>query len=482
VETQNKEDEHLTHSRLGWSGVFPARKNREKMAGVRMKKQTKQKIASLFNFRGLKTLFRNSMTLLIGDSGAAVITLIAIAIMINALEAADYGIFVLIQTYALVIDRLVNFQSWQAFIKYGAEALDKNDETRLKKLIYQGTILDILTAVTGTVIAVAGVGVVYYFTGWDTELLILLGLFSLTILFNFTGIPTGILRIFDYYKAFSVQTISVALIKLIGISIGYFLGFGLFEFGVIYLVADIIGNLILVTIAYVILFKKRLIDWYKEKLEFEPEFIKFAVWTNLSDAFSVPVKYLDVYIVSLLMTYEAVGVYRLFKQIASVMNRLANPIYHAIFPEFAREVAEKRSLFAIKKCARVSLFIGMIIGPGALLLGSTSEFWLNILFDEVFASYWIYLFIFLIFTSLDTMTLPIHPLFNALGYAKQKFFITASVNILYLAIAYLLGSAYGLVGIITAWGVQFMLITSIKAAYIYYKQFYLNPRPVSESD
>ena len=76
-------------------------------------------------------LFRNAATALIGTSGAQAIGLVTLAILVQSLGVTQYAYFVLGQQYMTIVDALVNFQSWQAVIKFGADAKTKGDERRL---------------------------------------------------------------------------------------------------------------------------------------------------------------------------------------------------------------------------------------------------------------------------------------------------------------------------------------------------------------
>ena len=110
--------------------------------------------------------------------------------------------------------------------------------------------------------------------------------------------------------------------------------------------------------------------------------------------------------------------------------------------------------------------ITILIAPIVVVGGGTSSIWLKILFGKEVSNYWAYFVVFFIYVGMDAATAPIHPLFNALGYAKQKFFIMSFGNLIYLILAWLLGNTFGLIGIIHAWGAQFVLITMLKIVYV----------------
>ena len=102
-----------------------------------------------------RRLWQNAAVLLSGNLVSVLFDFVSLVVTARALGPTWFGVFVLIQTYVLVVDNLVNFQSWQAVIKYGADTLDEGDPDHFKSLIKFGTILDIASAIIATVIAIA---------------------------------------------------------------------------------------------------------------------------------------------------------------------------------------------------------------------------------------------------------------------------------------------------------------------------------------
>lgn len=63
----------------------------------------------------------------------------------------------LIHSYVTVVDIIINFQSWPAIIKYGADALVQKRSDDLEDLIKFGTLLEAFSALLGTAVAMASV-------------------------------------------------------------------------------------------------------------------------------------------------------------------------------------------------------------------------------------------------------------------------------------------------------------------------------------
>ncbi|MBQ9043493.1 MAG: hypothetical protein IJ111_11865, partial [Eggerthellaceae bacterium] len=100
-----------------------------------------------------KKLLENAATAFVGTTGANIIELLSLALVVRLMGVTGYAFLVLAQQYMTIIDGLINFQSWQAIIKFGADAQVHNDERRLFADIKAGFIIDGVTAAVGMILA-----------------------------------------------------------------------------------------------------------------------------------------------------------------------------------------------------------------------------------------------------------------------------------------------------------------------------------------
>ena len=82
---------------------------------------------------------------------------------------------VLIDAYVRIVDKLVNFQSWQFMIKYGSDALAAKNHSGFKALVKLGTIVDSVTAVIGCAISIGLAGLIARWGGEASMRLVRLG-------------------------------------------------------------------------------------------------------------------------------------------------------------------------------------------------------------------------------------------------------------------------------------------------------------------
>lgn len=412
-------------------------------------------------------LIKNVSTVIVGNGGSSIINLFVTVVMIRTIGNTDYAVFLLALQYMNLIDGIVNFQSWAGVIKYGSEAIVEHREDKLAAIFKSGFIIDISTAILGEVIALLILPIVTKLMRWDGDLALLTAIFSFEILFHLEGTSIGILRLYDKFKFTAKQSIISALLKLILIG-GYFLSGGrsLVAVTILYVVTDIFKHLLLVFYALRVLHEGmgiRKVARSNVKL-IDSSFLRYTIWNNVSYTVDVPVKYFDVFIISLI-SVDMVAIYKVFKQMIQVLSMLINPISQAILPQFSELVAQHRTAEALKKVLKLRNVIlagGAISVVVSLLLGKPIFTW--VLGPEYGENLLLFEALFIVQIFLMSYT-AIHPFFAALGVAKNDFIFTTISNLAYIFVAFFTVKILGIYSIILAMAVQGMLVISLKYVY-----------------
>lgn len=413
-----------------------------------------------------RKLFRNAGILLSGDVVSKLFGLVSLALTARALGPEQFGILVLVQTYAEIMGRLTSFQAWQGLIKYGAEALERNQTEAFKGFVKIGTLLDVGSGIAGTILAVCAASWVGRRLNWDEETVRMAVCYSFILLLNLTGTPTGIIRLFDKFKLFALQKTASAAIKLIAVGAAYLNESGLWTYVVIWMVTEIFNYVLLLFMGHFLLYQKGFGQWWRKRTPNWRPFFSFTWWTNLSSTLDIPVKQLDVFIVSAVVSLEGVGIYKIFKQVAQIVTKLADPFYQAIYPQFATMIATDREVQATKMAGKMGILLFGVCLPIVVLLSLTSSRWLALVFGEAYASEQTVLSVYLLLKALSLAFISIHPLFIAMGYVQKNFVILALANGFYLALAWFLGVRMELMGIVLAYGVQFSMVVILKLYFI----------------
>lgn len=412
------------------------------------------------------TIVKNIMTLITGNGIAMIIGFFSSALQIRLIGLTVFGQATLIITYVQVIDSIFNFQSWQALIKFGAT--NKNNPRQLKPFVKEAFIIDASTAIVGTVISIILVDVICgSFLKWNSTMLFLAKMYSLTILFHIEGMPIGYLRIIDKYKEMSACTIMVSIVKFLLVIFVYNIRRDIYSCIALNAIVDILSYIFQLIVAFYYLYKNQILeDIISCKMPELKSFFVFSVYTSIASTLDIPIKQLDVFIVSKVLSVEAVAVQKTFNTLLSMFNNICTPISHVFLPSFSSQLAANNideSISDVKRVNKIILSSGI---PIAIVLGITSPLWLELLYSHEVASYWCVFLVEAIIRVCSLSFIAIHPLFTAMGFVKKNISIMLISNAIYFISAIILGIFFGLYGLAISYAVQLMIVVVMKSHYI----------------
>jgi O-antigen/teichoic acid export membrane protein len=283
----------------------------------------------------------------------------------------------LVLVYELAIGKLVTFNAWQAVVKFGSEALEEDDRPALRQLIKFGFSLDVVGAIIGTILAVALSGPMITLLGWDQSLKPLLMVYSILILFNLSGTPIGILRLFDRFDLLSYTAMLSALVKLCGVLWGVVTQKGVLGFVVVYLITGIAGQLCQVFASLWVLHKQAVRGFVHQSLDDLsrrfPGIFDYVWTTYLNSTVVMFLREGSAILIAGLTTPAALGLYRIAQQVSRVLPMLSDPLYQATYPELSRMwAAEDRAAF-FSLIKRTTLLVGAIGVSGWLVFIATGQ-------------------------------------------------------------------------------------------------------------
>ena len=401
-----------------------------------MKEKIKNIINRIKKNEFWSSLFKNSFIAVIGEGGASFINLFVVIFLIKLIGSEGYGILILAQTYMTIVDTIINLQCWRGVIKYGEEAKIKKNIEELYGYIKLGSLIDLLTAVIGTVVCFLLVNLTGRLLDWNNLTIISAKIFSIVIVSHFSGTPTAILRMENKFNLVSIQKIVSSAVKLVILLI----------FMAVWVVHKNYG------------LRKVIRAKFPSKTK---EFTKFTIWTSLSDVTDIPVNYFDVFIISKL-GLELVSVFKVFKQIIALISKLAIPIYQAIFPQFSKLTASDKLEEAYNAVKRIQKFVVKYIMPLFIIVGLTSYYWLDIVFGSLYRDYWYVLLAYIVIHTISISFTTIHPLFISMGKVKEDFIYVLITNLAYFVVALVLVKYLGMFGIVISYAVQSFSIILLK--------------------
>ncbi len=418
-----------------------------------------------FKEDSFRLLFKNAGTLLSGNMVAWVLGLATFAITARILGSTLFGILVLITTYVTIVDKLLNFQSWQALIKYGTEALVRKSNDDFKSIVKFCTLLDVTTAILGTVVAAVAVSWVGQLLSWESETVLMAAFYSIVILFNISGTPTGVLRLFNRFRLFAVQNIISATIKFIGIVILLFVGASLWSVLFLWMVTTIIGQLLLLGLGWRELHIQGFKGTHRAPVlgisTQHPGIWGFILSTNLSSSVRMTSRELDTMIIGGVVGVEGAGLFKIAKQIAAVPAMLSDPLYQAIYPDLSRLWARGD----IKSFKQLILRSGLVAGGGAtiiwlgvILFGS---FFIQLIFGVEYVAAQPVLVWYMLAMVVAIYGFPLQPAMLSMGRPKTTFWVHLSSTIVYFPLLFIFIEWIGLVGAGVAYVCYYLLWTFI---------------------
>lgn len=425
-------------------------------------------------FRNPRELLRHKVlrqtgVLLSGDAGARIISLVSLTLTIRTVGPELFGILVVAETYAKLVDRIFNFQAWTGIISFGARALRAGDVPALRWYISVGFGLDVLTSLVSFLCAFFLAPVIGGFLKWDGSVIDAVQYYSFLVLFNFTGTAVGILRLTEKFYLLAWQRIFYAVLKLIAVSLCWFLKANFLWFIFAWMFSEALGYLFVVASAFATVIKKK---WLKARQDHASTeyptkpFITFVLWSNLSSTIDIPTKFLDMFIVSSLVSFEAAAVYKVFQQIGHVLKKPTEPFYQVVYPHFSNDVAKGLPKTAIWNAFRSVLFISLLVGGIFIVSVGSSPWWLPAVFGNRFSGFLLDFSIYMIITGFSVVLVSLNPLFMALGLVRENFIIQFFANLVFLILAWFGANRWGLRGVLFAFGANTLISHLAKIAII----------------
>jgi O-antigen/teichoic acid export membrane protein len=287
----------------------------------------------------LRRLLRNTSYVLTGTAGASFLALVALALTARALGPELLGILAMIQAYAAMVDR-ARIECWPALIKYGAEALEDERHDDFKSLIKFGFLIDIASALFATMVAVGGVFAAGWWFDWAPETVQMAGLFSASILFRTSSMPTAVLRLFNRFGLNAAQDVATNAVRVLLVAVAYMAGAGLWAFLLITMAAQILNSLVLTIVGWTVLWRQGyrgvMGSSCKGITQRCPGIWSFIWSLNAGNIARRSTRELDILFVGGVLDPAAASLYHIAKKLGEILSLVGTPIQQAVYPELAR--------------------------------------------------------------------------------------------------------------------------------------------------
>lgn len=412
----------------------------------------------------MRKVMRFGIPVAVGKFISAMSGVLILALLARQLGPGPLGTIALIRTVVTVVDSYASFNTWQAVIKYGTEAMAKERPRDIELVIKVAFVMDAVTAMVGTLVIVGLAFVLPPVFDWHSDESRLCIIYSFTILTHIQGAPDGIFRIFDAYRAQARVGIVGSLFMIASVATA--IAFDASTEGCVLalVVGEVAANILVVITSIWVANKRGYRDWVRADLRgWRSRFDgigRFLVSTNAQVTVKKTVAELDMFVVGAMLGNVASGLLRVVKQLGTIPGRIFMPFEQVLFTELAR-LAAVDDHAAFRQLLRRSVMM-FTFGSLAIWLGATllAEPLVRIVAGDEFIGAAPALVWYLLAIVLTVASAPILRALIVLGRPGTLFFFElASVGL--LAVAAILGALwYGLVGVCVAFllqrGVQFV--------------------------
>jgi O-antigen/teichoic acid export membrane protein len=167
-------------------------------------------------------------------------------------------------------------------------------------------------------------------------------------------------------------------------------------------------------------------------------------------------------IISSVLSMQMVGVYKVYKEIAKLLTKVADPINQSLYPEFTKLLGDNNIKVTASVVKKTILLLSIVSAIITLTLILMSKLIIIKFFGNEYLVQIAVLYALLLIQGLTLITSPINSLFIAAGFAKFSFIIVLLSNTAYLISAILFSHYYGIYGLVVAFTIQWIVNKGFK--------------------
>jgi O-antigen/teichoic acid export membrane protein len=325
-------------------------------------------IAGWFRDRAVRRVVKYGVPVALGRVFVSIAGLITMAMLTRHLGVELFGVLAVLRTLVTTVSEYANFNTWQAIIKYGTEAIADNRRDDVKKVIKLAFVLDAVTAVIAAiVIAVLAFALSAVF-GWDATASWLCVLYALTVLTRIGGTPDGIFRICDAYRAQAIASAASAAALTLAVGLAVLLDASFAGCVLALVIGEVVGNLLPFVVAVSVGRANGFGGWLGTSLRGArttfPGIQRFLIATNGQVTLKKTQADVDTFVIGAMLGKIPSGLFRVVKQLGTIPGRVFMPFEQVLFTELARAAAEHQ--YAAFR--RLLLRLSLIVGAGSLLI------------------------------------------------------------------------------------------------------------------
>jgi O-antigen/teichoic acid export membrane protein len=381
-----------------------------------------------------RSLVKNTSYLALSKGVAAVAGIATLAFAGRSLGLVQFGLLVLVASYAQAASGLTKFQSWQLIIRYGGAALASGDAATFKRSVGFGLGLDLSSGLVGMAAAMLLLPLIGPWTGISGDLLWTAMVYCLLVPTMGAAAPVGVLRALDRFDLISWQGSSYPIVRSVLAGIGWWQGWPLSAFIAIWFITDLGGDLFLWFLAGRELKRRKLLEGIRPTLRPEglPGAWPFAIQVNVHSSLTSAWGPVARVIIGGLLGPASAALYRIAASLADSAQKPADLLGKAYYPEVVR--MDLKSKHPWRLMLRGTAMVTAVGIAAVLVLLLSGQWILAVLFGSEFVPAYPVLLVLIGIPLLWTVGFPLIPMLYALDRPDVPLKARAVGTVVYLAI------------------------------------------------
>lgn len=399
-----------------------------------------------------KKLFMNASWLFGGKTASGIFSAIQTVVIARILGVSDYGLLSLILAYVAVLNMFFDLKVWETATKYIGTYWEKGEHDKARSMIKLSYILDIGSGVVAFIIAILSAKLISTYIIHSPEAYVFIWIYSIS-LFVDTANSTSdaILRVFDRFKNIAFINSFQKFFRLIVVVALLYSGLGIK--GVLYgfILASFVGFSVRMWLVMKTLKHNDLQGWLSADISLIRDQWKGIAWFLGNTSFIATLKtgnerYLGILILGYFVGKDAVAFYKIASSIASVVNRIVDPIYEAIYPELVK-LASSNAIEDFKNMIKsTTKSLVLIIIPIGVIIIIFAEPIISLVFGKDYVPATNALRILAAAVLIVRCTFWINPALLSMGRPGLRTIMGVISTFIYLVLMFLLVPGYSYMG------------------------------------
>lgn len=365
-----------------------------------------------------KSFLKSVVTLGGSSVFQAIATFISIIFVSSALGLVEYGVFAFTLALAMILSVLSNTLSWQGLLKL---------ESVSKRTILYCFCIDLVISFVSSIVFVTLLGLLTssildrHVEAWQY-------CFVFVIFFQNNGTIISLIRQKSLYKRQAVVDALSGAVKVIAVGISSTTD------SIELLIFSFVSSEIIRWLGYIF------ISGIRSECSYEggdnvtvigqlQAIYKFSIWGVLNEIAHIPSSQLDRIIISSFVGLELVAIYDMFKRVLTAVVNLTNPIIQITYPIYIQRLKSESFKNVMSFALKLVCILFCILSIAYITIYLTSYFWMKYLFqveipDNLTETAGLLLINLSLTLTFVYSFVPIHPLYLALGHAKNSFYIS----------------------------------------------------------